>query len=437
MSRQNSQRLAAAFLSVVLASAFGQSVRAQNAGGTPSYPGGGTSIAAVAPPAAAPQRTTNELQRLAAPIALYPDPLIASILPAAVYPVEIVIAARFVKDTNNLPKVDQQTWDAHVKTVAKMPGVIAKMDADLDWTVQLGQAFLAQPMDLMNAIQDLRTKAEASGRLKTTPQQVVFRTNSVVERSYEGQIVYVTNTVIQVQPANPEIVYVPSYSPSVVYVDNDYDDEAAAVVSFGVGMMFGAAIWGHCDWHYGGCYWGHHPPPPPPMPPPYHPPPGTHPPPSTRPPGGTRPPSGTRPPPGSQPPGTSRPAPGATGAPTTRWQPDQNRLRTSGATPAATSQARGWGSKQFSSPAVTGGRNPGGLNRAPGVSPGISLDSGRRGTSDAWGARSSDFNRSAFDGVGSGANNRSFSNRGSTSRGSSGFRGEGGGMRGGGGGRRR
>ncbi len=213
-----------------------------------------------------------------APIALYPDPLLAVVLPASVFPVEIVQAARFVKDTNNIPKLDQQPWDDKVKAVAKFPDVVAKMDADLAWTAKLGQAFLNQPTDLMDALLKLRGKAQANGKLKTTAQQVVTTTNEIVQRTYEGQVIYVTNTVIQVQPASQQVVYVPSYNPSVVYVDDDSDEAVASFVSFGVGIAFGAAMWGHCDWNYGGCYWGGYPPPPPPMPPPYRPPPGTRPP---------------------------------------------------------------------------------------------------------------------------------------------------------------
>ena len=92
-------------------------------------------------------------------------------------------------------------------------------------------------------------------------------TNEVVERTFENQIIYVTNTVIQVQPANPQVIYVPTYNPQVVYVEHHDDDAAIAVVSFGIGMACGAAFsHHHCDWHYGGCYYGGYPPPPPPYP---------------------------------------------------------------------------------------------------------------------------------------------------------------------------
>jgi hypothetical protein len=104
------------------------------------------------PPSAPAKKSAAELQKLVEPIALHPDPLIAMILPASAYPLEIVQAARFVKDTNNIPKVDDQPWDENVKGVAKFPQVISKMDADLPWTISLGQAFIDQPKELMDAI---------------------------------------------------------------------------------------------------------------------------------------------------------------------------------------------------------------------------------------------------------------------------------------------
>ncbi|NJO56309.1 MAG: DUF3300 domain-containing protein, partial [Rhodospirillales bacterium] len=133
---------------------------------------------AAAPPSAPPARSAADLESLAAPIALHPDPLISILLPAAVYPVEIVQAARFVKDTNNIPKIDAQPWDDNVKAVAKFPALIEQMDADLQWTVDLGVAFVEQPKELMDKIQELRGKAHQAGTLQTTPQQVVTVTTS-------------------------------------------------------------------------------------------------------------------------------------------------------------------------------------------------------------------------------------------------------------------
>jgi uncharacterized membrane protein YgcG len=371
------------------------------------------------PPSTPAKRSAADLEKLVAPIALYPDPLLAVMLPASVYPLEIVQAARLATNANNMTQIEARPWDSNVKSLAKFPDVIKKMSDDLDWTVQLGQAFLEQPMDLMNAVQSLRAKATANGVLKSTPQQTVTTTNAVVERTYEGQIVYVTNTVIQVQPATTNVVYVPSYNPQVIYVDDD--DDVSGVISFGVGMAFGAAMWGHCDWYYGGCYWGHYPPPPPPYPPPYHPPPGT-----------PRPPVADRPP-GQRPerPGGGQP----TQLPAQRWQPDQSRLRTSGGAAAAPStrlpETRGWspgGATATARPSTTPST---GTRPAPQVirpTPTPTPSQTRAAQSNT-----------AFGGVGNTAATRDYSNRGSVSRGSTSYGGSrGGGFSGGGrgGGRR-
>ena len=171
-----------------------------------------------APPPAAPvKRSAADLEKLVAPIALYPDPLIATILPASVYPLEIVQAARFVTNTNNLAKLDEQPWDTNVKAVARVPEVIKKLNDDLPWTMELGEAFLAQDKDLMDAMQSMRAKAQQVGTLKTTPQQLVVVTNVVVEKTVEQRVVVVTNTIVQIQPSNPQVVYVPTYNPAVVY----------------------------------------------------------------------------------------------------------------------------------------------------------------------------------------------------------------------------
>jgi uncharacterized protein DUF3300 len=225
-----------------------------SAAGTNGVPSSG------APPPSAPaQRAPAELEKLAMPIALHPDPLIAIILPACVYPVEVVQAARFVKDTNNIAKVDEQSWDENVKAVAKFPDVIAMMDSNLTWTVQLGQAFVDQPKELMDAIQALRLKAKQAGTLQSSDQQVVTVTNEVVVQTNVTQVVTVTNQIVQVQPSNPEVIYVPTYSSTVYYPPPGYVyDPVAPLVTFGVGMAMGAIIANNCDWHGGGVYVGPH-----------------------------------------------------------------------------------------------------------------------------------------------------------------------------------
>ena len=436
------------------------------------------------PPSAPPQRSAADLEKLAAPMALYPDPLIAVMLPAAAYPVEVVQAARFVANTNNLATLDNQPWDANVKAVARFPSVIQKMSDELSWTVELGQAFVQQPSELMDAIQALRAKAQSAGTLQTTPQQVVIVTNAVVERTYQTQIVYVTNTIVQIVPANPQVVYVPVYSPTVVYAPPPtyVYNPVAPLVAFGVGIAVGAIIANnHCDWHYGGVYYGHgsvvvwgggghghpyYPPPPNYRPPPYHPPPGYRPPPpGYRPPGypppgnyPTRPPSNTGP--GSRPPtATTLPAnSGAGGRPSTmeRWQPDQGRLAANGGAGslprADTLEARGWGSGSGAAatrpatgsgaaatrpapspstrPAQQPARNPSASPaprtsynppaQSPNVSrPSTSQSAARPSTTPSYNrpAQPSSSQGSAFGGVNNGSAARSYSNRGAASRG--------------------
>jgi Protein of unknown function (DUF3300) len=401
---------------------------------------------AVPPPSAPAQLSEADLEKLAAPIALYPDPLLAVMLPASVYPLEIVQAARFIQNTNNLAQLDSQPWDDNVKAVARFPDVIQKMNDDLQWTINLGNAFADQPMDLMNAIQTLRAKAQAAGTLQSSPQQVVVVTNAVVERYYESQIVYVTNTTIEIQPANPQYIYVPYYNPVYVYYPPPYV-YPYPYITFSAGFTMGVYISHHrCDWYYGGVYvgrsgvvvWGGRGP----YHPPYYPrPPGCHYPPYYRPggPGYYPPPPSTRPPgyPDNRPPGSGRP--GGGGPPTTlpadaakRWQPDPNRRQNAGAPSAGNRPAQGWGSRPSTQPA------PG--NGAPGSRPGTLPGNGNNGNAGnipgarpmpapAPGNNQSPANRpaqaggsqnSAFGGVSNGSAARTSSYRGAASRGGGG-----------------
>ena len=218
-----------------------------------------TAPSSAPPPSAPAQRSAADLEKLVAPIALYPDPLIATILPAAAYPLEIVQAARFVADTNNLANLDAQPWDENVKAVAAVPAAIQKLNDDLPWTISLGEAFIAQPKELMDTIQNLRAKAQSLGTLKTTPQQVVIVTNYVVVQTNITQVVMVTNQVVQIQPANPQVIYVPAYDPWYVYYPPPvYYVGPPPVVTFAVGVTVGLIIANNCDWHGGGIYVGHH-----------------------------------------------------------------------------------------------------------------------------------------------------------------------------------
>jgi len=216
------------------------------------------------PPASAPaKRSQADLEKLVAPIALYPDQLVATILPASAYPLEIVEAAWFIKkDTNNVSKLDEQRWDDSVKAVARIPEVLAQMDENLSWTSDLGDAFINQPKEIMDAIQTMRTKAQSSGALKTTPEQVVAVTNTVVTNVVEKQVVTVTNQVVQIQPAQPEVIYVPKYNPAVVYGGYPvaypgyyYPPPGSVALTFGVGMAVGAIVANNnCDWGHGGTW---------------------------------------------------------------------------------------------------------------------------------------------------------------------------------------
>ncbi len=222
------------------------------------------------PPAGAPTPptfSTEELEQLVAPIALYPDPLIAQVLMASTYPLEIVQAARWEKANPNVTgdkleaAMQQQPWDPSVKSLTAVPQVLEMMNDKLDWTQKLGDAFLAQEKEVMDSVQRLRAKAYDAGNLKTTSQQTV-----VVEPAPATQTVVVQQAppqIIQIQSTNPQVVYVPTYNPTVVYGAWPYPAyppyyyyppgyvAGASLISFGVGMAVGAAIWGNCNWHGG------------------------------------------------------------------------------------------------------------------------------------------------------------------------------------------
>jgi hypothetical protein len=170
-----------------------------------------------------------------------------------------VQAARFVQDTNNLAKLDDQPWDENVKAVSRFPSVIEMLNTNLSWTVDLGQAFLEQQSELMDAIQDLRAKAQKLENLKTTPQQIVIVTNTIIEKTIEQKLVYVTNTIIQVVPSNPQIIYVPTYPPYYVYYrPPPYYVGPPPIVSFTAGIAVGLILANNCNWHHRGIYVGHH-----------------------------------------------------------------------------------------------------------------------------------------------------------------------------------
>jgi hypothetical protein len=191
------------------------------------------SVIDVQPPAP-PMFSPQELDELLAPIALYPDPLIAQILPAATFIDQIDEAARFVKLYGNSARIDDQPWDVSVKAVAHYPDLLYMMDQKYDWTVSLGQAFVNQQQEVLDAIQRLRVEARSAGTLVTTPQQQVVDSGGA----------------IGIVPAMPDQIYIPSYDPSLVYVQQPYYYPAYGLVTFGTGFAIGVWLNRDCDWHH-------------------------------------------------------------------------------------------------------------------------------------------------------------------------------------------
>jgi len=206
-----------------------------------------------------PPLRPEELDQLLASIALYPDDLIAQVLSATTYPVEVVQAARFAKENAKLQgeklmaAAKGKDWDPSVKAMLQFPDVLKMMDEKLEWTTKVGDAFLSQRREVMDSVQRLRRKANEAGNLKTTKEQKV-----IVEEQ--------TQTIV-IQPASPQVVYVPTYNPTVVYGAWPYPAyppyptysagavATASVFSFAAGVAVGAAWsgWGgwHSDWHGG------------------------------------------------------------------------------------------------------------------------------------------------------------------------------------------
>ena len=187
---------------------------------------------------AAQKFTLAELETMLAPIALYPDALLAQLLPAAAYPLDVVQAQRWLDKhksaaaRQDFTAADGESWDPSVKALLRFPTVLQKMNDDLAWTENLGYAIVNQPQDVANVIQLLREKAEKSGALVTTKEQ------KVVRQKQDGR------DVVIIESQNPSVVYVPSYNPQTVYAPG-YNPAGAAVaglLTFGVGVAVGAAI---------------------------------------------------------------------------------------------------------------------------------------------------------------------------------------------------
>jgi hypothetical protein len=187
------------------------------------------------PPPDAPLRSSDELDQLLGPIALYPDPLIAEILPASTFPSEIVMADRYLSEGGGTNEIPNQGWDASIVALSHYPSVVKWMDDNLAWTTQLGQAFANQQSDVMDAIQRLRAEAENLGNLPNTPQETV--------QNADGDI--------EIEPANPDEMYVPDYPPGMIYY------QPGVYCTFGLGLPIG--LWLGYDWNWRGhglIYWG-------------------------------------------------------------------------------------------------------------------------------------------------------------------------------------
>jgi hypothetical protein len=216
-------------------------------------------------PVQAAQQTPAQLQQLVAPIALYPDALVAQILAAATYPDQIVEVDRWLQQHTDLKgeqlgqEVDKQSWDPSVKALAEFPSVLANMDKNLSWTSSLGDAYVNQEQEVMNAVQLMRDRAQTAGNLKSTSQETV---------SQQGQ-------TIVIEPADPQVVYVPEYDPWLVYGEplgvwpgwywypGLYLTGPGIAFGFGFGTgFFGGFGWGWdnwgYDWHHHGIIFNHH-----------------------------------------------------------------------------------------------------------------------------------------------------------------------------------
>ena len=204
--------------------------------------------------AQAPVFKQEELDQVLAPIALYPDALVSQILIASTYPLEIVQADRFAKQNASLKgdaltkALEAQTWDPSVKSLVNFPQIVTMMSEKLDWTQKLGDAFLGQQKEVMDTVQSLRAKAQAAGNLKTTKEQTV-----IVEQK-----------IIRIEPASPQVIYVPAYNPTVVYGAWPYPAyppyyyyppgyvAARSAFVFASGVALGAAwgyAWGSANWN--------------------------------------------------------------------------------------------------------------------------------------------------------------------------------------------
>ncbi len=264
----DAKKVLSVLLSFILAAVSPQFIYGfQASGATPGNESGSSTETA-------PQ-SASELQALVAPIALYPDALVAQVLAASTFPDQVAVAEYWMQQNKNLTgnalmqAVDKQSWDPAVKALTQFPSVLENLSSNLAWTSSLGEAYHNQAADVMTAIQTLRAQAKAKGNLQSSPQITVVQQ---------------TPQTIVIQSANPQVVYVPQYNPAVIYgypyvvpayvvpVYTTGDVVAASLLSFGAGIAVGAMMsggccgWGYsswnCGWHsttvvyHGGAYYG-------------------------------------------------------------------------------------------------------------------------------------------------------------------------------------
>ena len=197
----------------------------------------------------------DQLDNLVAPIALYPDQLMSQILVASTYPLEIVEASQWLQQNRNLKgqqlidAAKQQPWDPSIQALVVFPDVMASLTQDIRWTTDLGNAFLAQQADVMNAVQRMRARAKANGKLQSTPQETV-------EEQTQGD-----QSAISIQPTNPQEIYVPQYNPEWVwgpplygYYPPLFYPGIGIGFGWGPGIYIGSFFGGCCGW--GGFGWG-------------------------------------------------------------------------------------------------------------------------------------------------------------------------------------
>ncbi|MCA8271444.1 DUF3300 domain-containing protein [Burkholderia sp. AU30280] len=280
--------------STLIVSLLGLSACNKNGNTSTAAAASDASAAAAAQPASAPVAYTppsaDQLYQMVAPIALFPDKLVALVLAGATYPDQVTAANNWVMQNPSLKgqalatAADTQPWDPSVKALTAFPAVLSQMASNPAWTTSLGPAYYNDPTDVMNAIQVMRQRAQASGHLRSGGQMRVTQVAQAAPTGYtpatDAPVVYAGPAIvpppaqaIEIESAQPDVVYVPSYNPTVVYGEpvsaypgyvyrppsySTGEVVAAGVITFGVGVAVGAAIFGHHDWgwHAWGMNWG-------------------------------------------------------------------------------------------------------------------------------------------------------------------------------------